>query len=63
VNDKAQMWLRYGVRIVLLVDPETRTVVALPADGPPQTLTEDDTLNLDPALPGFTCSVRDIFEL
>ena len=63
VNDKAQMWLRYGVRLVLLVDPETRTVVALPADGPPQTLTEDDTLNLDPALPGFTCPVRDIFEL
>ncbi len=63
VNDKAQMWLRYGVRLALLVDPETRTVVALPADGPPQTLTEDDTLNLDPALPGFTCPVRDIFEL
>ena len=63
VNDKAQMWLRYGVQLALLVDPETRTVVALSADGPPQTLTEDDTLNLDAALPGFTCPVRDIFEL
>ena len=63
VNDKAQMWLRYGVRLVLLVDPDARTVTILPDDGPAQTLTEDDTLTLDSVLPGFTCPVRDIFDL
>ena len=63
VNDKAQMWLRYGVRLVLLVDPDARTVTTLPNDGPAQTLTEDDTLTLVSVLPGFACPVRDIFEL
>ena len=63
VNDKAEMWLRYGVRLVLLVDPDARTVTLLPADGASQTLTEGDTLTLDSVLPGFTCSVREIFDL
>ncbi len=63
VNDKAQMWLRYGVRLVLLVDPDDRTVTVLPEDGPAQTLTDADTLDGGDVLPGFTCPVRDIFEL
>ncbi len=63
VHDKARMWLRYGVRLALLVDPDTRTVTTLPADGPPRTLGEDDTLDGGDVLPGFTCAVRDIFDL
>lgn len=62
VNDKAEMWLRYGVRLVLLVDPDARTVTILPDDGSAQTLTEDDTLTFDTVLPGFACAVRDIFD-
>ena len=62
VNDKAQMWLRYGVRLALIVNPETRTIVALPADGPARTFREDDTLDCGEVLPEFTCAVRDIFE-
>ncbi len=63
VNDKAQMWLRYGVRLALLIDPDARTVVVLSGNGPPQTLTDADTLDLGDVLPGFTCPVRDIFDL
>ena len=62
VNDKAQMWLRYGVRLVLVVDPDTRTVTSLPSEGPALTLTDGDTLDLGDVLPGFTCPVQDIFD-
>ena len=63
VHDKAQMWLRFGVRLVLLVDPDARTVTVMPHDGPPQTLTDADTLDGGDVLPGFACAVRDIFDL
>lgn len=63
VYDKAQMWLRFGVQLVLLVDPDARTVTVLPQDGPAQTLTDADTLDGGDVLPGFTCPVQDIFDL
>lgn len=63
VYDKAQMWLRYGVRLALLIDPDTRTVTVLPHDGPAYTLTEADTLDGGDVLPGFSCAVSDIFDL
>ena len=63
VYDKAQMWLRYGVLVVLVIDPDTRSVTVLPQDGPARTLAENDTLDGGEVLPGFTCPVRDIFDL
>ncbi len=63
VFDKAQMWLRHGVRLVWLTDPEARTITALPQSGPTRTFTEADTLDGGDVLPGFTCAVRDIFEV
>lgn len=63
VHDKAQMWLRYGVRLVLLIDPDARSVTVMPHDGPAQTLTDADTLDGSDVLPGFTCAVSDIFDL
>ena len=63
VYDKAQMWLRFGVRLVLLVDPDVRTVTVMPQDGPAQTLTDTDILDGGDVLPGFTCPVQDIFDL
>ena len=62
VNDKAAMWLRYGVRLVLLVDPDARTVTLMPAQGPSQTLSDADILEFGAVLPGFSCAVRDIFD-
>ena len=63
VHDKAQMWLRYGVRLVWVVNPETRTIITMPADGPDRTLYEDDTLDGGAVIPGFSCPVRDVFDL
>ena len=61
VNDKAQMWLRFGVGLVWVVFPDSRTVEAHPASGPPVLLGEDDNLDGGDVLPGFTCAVKDIF--
>lgn len=63
VHDKAQMWLRYGVRLVWVVNPETRTIITMPAEGPDRTLYEDDTLDGGAVIPGFACPVRDVFDL
>ncbi|MDE2785481.1 MAG: Uma2 family endonuclease [Chloroflexota bacterium] len=63
VFDKAQMWLRHGVRLVWITDPEARTITALTQSGPARTFTETDTLDGGDVLPGFTCPVRDIFEV
>lgn len=54
VFDKEQMWLRHGVRLVWITDPEARTITALPQSGPTQTFTEADTLDGEDVLPGFT---------
>ena len=62
VYDKAQMWLRFGARLVLIVDPEARSIMALPSEGATRTFTEDDTLDCGDVLPGFSCAVRDIFD-
>ncbi len=63
VFDKAQMWLRHGVRLVWITDPEARTITALSQSGPARTLTVADTLDGGEVLPGFTCLVQDIFEV
>ena len=62
VNDKALMWLRYGVRLVLVVHPNTRTVEVHREGHRVLTLTENDTLDGMDVLPGFTCAVKDIFD-
>ena len=61
VNDKALMWLSYGVRLVWVVHPDTRTVDAHRPQSGASTLTRNDTLDGYDVLPGFTCNVSDIF--
>ena len=62
VHDKAHMWLRHGVTLVWVADPDTRTVDVYRQDGPTATLYEDDVLDGAPVLPGFTLPVREVFE-
>ena len=59
-DDKAAMWLRYGARAALVVNPETLAISVRRPDRPAVVLTIDDTLALDDILPGFACPVRDI---
>ena len=63
VNDKARMWLSYGVPLVWVVNPGSRAVEVHQSDSPVVTLSENDTLDGGPVLPGFACSVRDIFDM
>jgi Uma2 family endonuclease len=62
VNDKALMWLSYGVRMVWVVNPQTRAVDVYREGRAASTLTENDALDGLDALPGFTCAVRDVFD-
>ena len=61
VEEKARMWLSYGVRLVWTMHPSTRTVNIYPASAARFTLTEDDTLDGGDVLPGFSWEVSDIF--
>ena len=62
VNDKALMWLSYGVRLVWVVYPDTGTVDAHRQGRPVSTLAGDDDLDGRDVLPGFTCAVAAVFE-
>ena len=62
-NDKIEMWLGVGVQLVLAIYPETRTVEAHQPGGAAVTLTQDDAIHGGEVLPGFSCPVRDIFEI
>ena len=62
VNDKAWMWLSYGVRLVWVVQPDTRTVDVYRPGRAVVTLDEHETLDGMDVLPGFTCAVREVFD-
>ena len=63
VNDKACMWLSYGVPIVWVVIPQFRSV-EVHSPGPSLLkLTENDTLDGEDVLPGFSCTVSELFDL
>ena len=62
-NEKIQMWLDFGVRLVLAVYPQTRTIAAHQPGRSTVNLAYDDTLDGGEALPGFTCPLKDIFDL
>ena len=61
INDKALMWLRYGVRLVWVVHPDNQTVDQYQDEQPVRTLTSANTLGGEEVLPGFTCLVGDLF--
>ena len=61
VNDKALMWLRYGVRLVWVVRPDERRIDVHRDGHAVVTLTESDALDGLDVLPGFSCAVREIF--
>ena len=58
---KARMWLSYGAKMALVLDPQTETVIKHKPDSAPITLTADDVLEEDDLLPGFSCLVRRFF--
>ena len=61
VNDKARMWLSYGVRLVWVVHPDTHTVDVHHQEQSVSTLTEEDALDGMDVLTGFSCAIADLF--
>jgi Uma2 family endonuclease len=61
VEEKARMWLDAGTRMVLLVDPASRTVYVYRGSGRVATLSEQDTLDAAEAVPGWKVPVREFF--
>ncbi len=62
-HDRARMWVSYGVSIVWEVLPARRSVVVHQLNRPIVVLNEDDTLDGGGVLTGFSCPVREIFDL
>ena len=63
VHDKARMWLSYGVRLVWVVHPDTRTIDVHRPEHSLSTFTENDALDGADVLPGFSCAVSDLFNI
>jgi len=65
VNQKVADWLRAGVRLLWVIDPDTKTIVGYRADRPnvADVFREADTLTGEPVLPGFAVPVADLFRL
>ena len=62
-NERALMWKGFDVRLVWMLFPDTRTVDVYGEGGSVTTLGEGDVLDSGDVLPGFSCSVSEIFEL
>jgi Uma2 family endonuclease len=60
LETKVETWLSHGSLAVLVMYPDTQSVVFWRPSGAVR-LRGDDVLDLDPALPGFRCPVRALF--
>lgn len=58
---KVGMYLDAGVRLIWLVDPETRTVTVFRPDAVTVALNDGSVLDGDPVLPGFSLAVASVF--
>jgi len=59
---KVREYIASGVRLVWVVDPETKTVMVYSGSMQGVEHDEADTLDGGEVLPGFTCKVADLFE-
>lgn len=61
IETEVEIYLRAGVRIVLVIDPRRRTVEVRTGDGKTQVLTEADELTGGDVVPGFRVPVSRLF--
>ena len=62
IEEKIAEYLRFGVRLVWLLNPHRRTVHVYTADNPGGLLLDENaTLSGDPVVPGWSIAVKDIF--
>jgi Uma2 family endonuclease len=61
ISDKINDWLQAGVQMLWVVVPFQRTVTMYQPGCDPRLLGERGTLEGDPVIPGFRCSVAELF--
>lgn len=61
VEEKTSDWLNAGTRLVLVLNPRTRTVTVHTSPTDAIRLTDSDTLHGGDLLPGFSCRVAELF--
>lgn len=61
VQEKVQDWLAFGVALVWIVEPRTRTVAIYRADGSATVLDESATLDGEDILPDFAIKLSALF--
>ena len=61
VLEKVADWLKAGTRLVWVIDPDRRSARVYREDGTISNLTDADALDGDDVLPGFTCTVGELF--
>lgn len=62
VDEKVAEYLEHGAQLVFVVNPRRRTVTRHRPGEPVRVLTEDDVLDGDDVVPGWTLAVRELFE-
>ena len=62
VAEKVAEWLAHGAKLVFVVNPRRRTVTVHRPGQPPWTLGVDDSLDGEDVVPGWSMSVRDLFD-
>jgi Uma2 family endonuclease len=61
LREKTAEYLRAGVRLVWIVDPEDRSVTVYRRPGRGVTLSDDEVLDGEDVIPGFACPVTKLF--
>ena len=61
VQRKVEEYLKAGVRLVWVVNPQAHKVQVHRATGPGTILRESDNLDGEDVVPGFSCGVQDLF--
>lgn len=61
-DEKVRDYLKRGAQAVWVFDPDTRTATVHSPDRPPQTLKEAESLDGGRVVPGFHCSLAQIFK-
>lgn len=62
IQTKISDWIEFGVPLVVQVYPDSRSIEVARSLQQRERLALGDTLDLDPAIPGFSISVAEIFE-
>jgi Uma2 family endonuclease len=61
IKEKIETYLRYGTRLVWIVDPAFQTITVYRDDAPPQLHNNTQHIDAEPHLPGFKVAVSEIF--